>query len=102
MVMLVEFGWTTGGLRNKLSSLISSGSSSSTTTMVCHLSLLVRGRRRSLSESELIHMMGEGIVVDINFHTCAVLSRGWDGGVVVLSLTDVADMGEGSLRSMTM
>ena len=47
-------------------------------------------------------MTGEGVVVDIHFHTCAALSRGWDGGVVIPSCSDVVDIGEGPLRSITM
>ena len=56
----------------------------------------------SSSESELMHIAGDGVVVDIHFRTCAALSRGWDGGVVIPSFPDVADIGEGALRSITM
>ena len=56
----------------------------------------------SSSESELMHMTGDGVVVDIHFRTCAALSRGRDGGVVIPSFSDVADIGEGPLRSITM
>ena len=40
-------------------------------------------------------------MVDIHFHTCAALSMGWDGGVVISSFPDVADIGEGPLRLIT-
>ena len=55
----------------------------------------------SSSESELMHMAGEGVVVDIHLRTCSALSRGWDGGVVIPSFPGVADIGEGPLRSIT-
>ena len=56
----------------------------------------------SSSESELMHMTGDGVVVDIHFRTCSALSRGWDGGVVIASFPNVVDIGEGPLRSITM
>ena len=55
----------------------------------------------SSSESELMHITGDGVVVDIHFRTCAALSRGWNGGVIISSFPDVADIGEGPLRSIT-
>ena len=102
MVASVGLGWTTGGLRNKSSSCISSAWSwSSSMTVVRRLPLESRGMRESSSESELMHMTGDGVVVDIHFCTCVVLSRGWDGGVVILPFPDVADIGEGPLRLIT-
>ena len=56
----------------------------------------------SSSESEPMHMAGKGAVVNINFRTCAALSRGRNGGMVVSSLSNIVDMGKGSLRLMTM
>ena len=55
----------------------------------------------SSSESELMQMTGEGVVVDIHLRTCSALSRGRDGGVVVPSSPGVTDIGEGPLRSIT-
>ena len=56
----------------------------------------------SSSESELMHMAGEGVVVDIHLRTCSALSRGWDRGVVIPSFPGVADIGESPLRSISM